>query len=131
MAEPLTVRVESCIRGYHAYKDVWDPQIGNRLETEIDEVNQHDRYAVGVLDNGQDTVGHIPREISKICFYFKKRGGQIIAEVTNRRKRSNVPNKGLEIPCIYEFIPRNQRQLKQLIELIKKQDTETFPLNFV
>ena len=46
------VKVESCIRGYHVYKNVWNPEIGDRLETEVDELHQHDRYAKGIIENG-------------------------------------------------------------------------------
>ena len=30
-----SARVESCIRGYHAYKSLWNPEIGDRLELKL------------------------------------------------------------------------------------------------
>ena len=47
-----SVRVESCIHGYYAYKNVRNPEIGDRVETEVDELNQLDRYTVGIIENG-------------------------------------------------------------------------------
>ena len=42
-------------------------KIGDWLETEIDELNQHDRYAVGIMKN-ELTVRHIPCERLKSWF---------------------------------------------------------------
>ena len=44
-------------------------KIKDRLETEVDELNQHDKYAVEIIENGL-TVRHIVHDISKICYYF-------------------------------------------------------------
>ena len=49
----------------------------------------------------EQTVGHMPREHSRLSWYFLKHGGQIICEVTGRR--SSTPGKGLEVPCLHTF----------------------------
>ena len=49
---------------------------------EIDEINLHDRYAEAVKVNGA-IVGHVPREVSKIVYYFIKNGGSVVGEVHN------------------------------------------------
>ena len=117
--------VLSIVRGYHIYKLEWNPEIGSTFETEIEDFNIHDRYTVAVkLDN--DTVGHIPREISKICHYFLKNGGCINGEVTGKRQKSKVFMKGLEIPCIYRFISRNTQHIKKLVKLLKGKATDQF-----
>ena len=59
------------MRGYHVYKSQWRPDLGDRVETKLEEFNKHDRYAVAVVVDGA-TVGHIPREISKILFQEKR-----------------------------------------------------------
>ena len=37
---------ESCIRGYHIYKDIWNSTIGEHLICERETLNSTDRYAV-------------------------------------------------------------------------------------
>ena len=39
--------------------------------------NQFDKFAIKVL-NGEQTVDHLPREYSRIAWYFLARGGSII-----------------------------------------------------
>ena len=50
---------------------MWKPEIGDRLESEVDELNQHDRYAVGIIGN-RSTVRRIPYEMVKTCFLLTK-----------------------------------------------------------
>ena len=121
------VRIECFVRGYHVYKSQWRPDLGDRVETKLEEFNEHDRYAVAVVVDGA-TVGHIPREISKICHYFKKRGGTI---VTGKRKKSDVYMKGLEIPCVYEFMTQNHCQSEKLVKLLKERQTHSFTIKFL
>ena len=52
----------SCVHGYHIYKDVWDALIGElQCERELDNVS--DRYAVAVKKDGT-VIGHLSRNIS-------------------------------------------------------------------
>ena len=46
------------------------------------------------------TVGHLPREISKECYFFIRRMGLIGVEVTGSRQKSTIPDMGMEIPCV-------------------------------
>ena len=64
--------VTSIIRGHHVYKKVWDATIGEMLEAASDdreEGKEYDKYAV-VLCKRDLLVGHIPIEISSLCFHF-------------------------------------------------------------
>ena len=62
-------RIESTVRGHHVYKASWSPYIGEELPVQCEVNNIHDDFAVAVLKNS-NTVGHVPREISRICWYF-------------------------------------------------------------
>ncbi len=96
------VQFRSCVRGFHVYKDVWNPQIGEQLLTKQENGNPEDSFAVGVIKD--DTViGHVPRELSRIFWHFIQRGGYISCEISGRRQRSVLLQGGLEIPCIYTF----------------------------
>jgi hypothetical protein len=79
--------VSTAVRGYHVYKDVWFPELAETFHCQQDTNNKHDRYAVSVFVSADalETVGHLPREISKVCFYFLQHDGSIHGEVTGRR----------------------------------------------
>ena len=49
------------------YKDIWKPSIGDKLACEREFDNCFDKFAIKVVNNGE-TVGHLPREFSKIAF---------------------------------------------------------------
>jgi hypothetical protein len=49
----------SCVRGYHEYKSIWNPAIGQEFRCVRERGNQKDRYAVAVIDAGI-VVGHLP-----------------------------------------------------------------------
>jgi len=58
---------------------------------------------VGVVKN-RVTVGHIPRKISSVCSLFLCRNGRIsICTIEKRRFSEDLPQGGLEIPCILSF----------------------------
>ena len=88
----------SIVRGHHVYKGVWWSIIGQQLPVFQEPSNQHDKRAVAVFNDGI-IVGHVPRELSKVLWFFLKHDGKIICEITGRRKRGN----GLEVPCIYKL----------------------------
>ena len=48
----LSVTFNSVIREYHVYKTIWTPIIGETLELQLDEGNDHDRFAVAVIKAG-------------------------------------------------------------------------------
>ena len=80
--------MESCVQGYHVYKDIWPAMIGDLL-CEREPFNVVDRYAVAVLKD--DTiVGHIPKTISRICSLFIARSGAIACTPIGGRKYSVV-----------------------------------------
>ena len=56
----------SVVRGYHMYKDIWTPVIGEQLLCQREEGNPNDRYAVSVL-HLSTVVGHVPRHMSTLC----------------------------------------------------------------
>ena len=62
---------QSVIRGYHVYKDVWEPEIGEEFECQIEETNGYDKNAVAVVKNA-NIIGHIPRENAKVSQFFFK-----------------------------------------------------------
>ena len=99
-----TLSFASVIRGHRVYKT---PFIGEMLESQPDTGNEHDRYAIGMVKDGE-IVGHAPKEISRIFQYFIQHNGTISAEVTGHRKIG----KGLEVPCDYILKGKPSKQRK-------------------
>ena len=67
------------IRGFHVYKEVWKPILGERL-------NLYDRYAIAAYKRlpgrfADSIIGHLPREIPRRTRFFLLRGGLAVAEV--------------------------------------------------
>ena len=105
----------SFIRGHHEYTHVWNPTIGDTLRLRIEPDNQHDRYAVAVL-NEDTIVGHVPRSKSKVVHYFLRKTESVgFCEVTGGRVNRGV-GFGVEVPCIYKFY--GQKAYVQRLQLI-------------
>jgi len=60
--------ISSAVRGFHVYKDIWKPSISDKLTCEREFDNCFDKFAIKVVNNGE-TVGHLPREFTKIAWY--------------------------------------------------------------
>ena len=67
----------AAVRGYHIYRRVWLPHLGQRLEARREIGNAEDRFAIAVYSIGEHSdytaraddnriVGHLPRELSKV-----------------------------------------------------------------
>ena len=79
--------------------------------------NENDQYAVAVVRD-RTTVGHVPRKISAACPLFLQKGGSIHCIVTGERCYSrNLPQGGLEVPCVLKFKgqPKVVSKLKKLV----------------
>ena len=98
-----TFTVESCVRGYHVYKDIWNATTGEELECARESDNPADRYAVA-MKKGNETIGHVLRTMSRICALFLERNGVILCTVTGPRRHSaDLPQGGVEVPCTLTF----------------------------
>ena len=81
------------LRGFHVYKEVWSPIVGEQLKCCHERNNCYDRYAIA------STVGHLPREISRATRFFLLRLGVVCAKVIDKtHRRSPLVQGGLEIP---------------------------------
>ena len=124
----------SCgLRGFHVYgisKD-WVPTQGESISFKRELDNRHDRFAVagqkifpGKL--APDTIGHVPREISRHVWYAMLNGAELTAYVINASpKRSPLVQGGLEIPVSVSVEWDNIDGLKILME---KVDSVNFPV---
>lgn len=109
---------EAAVRGYHVYKNIWNPCVGEEFPAKRERGNANGRYAVCVKKDGR-IVGHLPQELSKVAWHFLKRGGAIVVEVCGRRRCSPLEQGGLEIPCFIKFTGK-EKLVENLRTLLKK-----------
>ena len=92
------------IRGFHYYRgtgrdlDAWQPFVGECLTFKQEPENQHDQFAVAVMRDSTQIVGHVPIEISRIIFFAVEHGCLIEAIVEETKMyQSPITQGGLEI----------------------------------
>ena len=112
-ANDLTDRfiVACASRGFHEYRKIWKPKLGQRLRVAFEKYNVYDPYCCALYArskctiHGRCVVGHIPRELSRFCKYFLDYSGVIDATVTSVDfRRSPIPQGELEIPVNLHII---------------------------
>ena len=110
----MAVEFDSCIRGYHVYKDVWTPTIDEVLPCRRETTNEYDPFAV-MVEKSEAVVGHLPRKISSTCSLFLSKGGSISCRVSGTRQYSaDLVQGGLVVPCVLIFISRMRLCWKSL-----------------
>ena len=94
---------ENCIRGFHVYKEIWTPEIGENFHCTQESDNREDPFAVAVR-KGSDTVGHVPQKISCICSLFLQNCGSLTCLITGDKRVSwDLLQGDLEIPSLLPF----------------------------
>ena len=111
--------VEAVVRGYHVYKEIWNPYIGEELFCARELTNLHDPFAIAVVKSDQ-TVGHVPLKISLLCSMLLRHGGTIICRITGRRQYTrDLVQGGLEISCTLK-IEECLKDITKVERLIRK-----------
>ena len=121
MSENVLFSIESVIRGYHEYKDVWVAVVGELMLCTREPTNWEDQFAVAVTKDS-NIVGHVPRKISALCTLFLRQSGSITCPVTGSRQYSrDLSQGGLEVPCILTFscASKDVNRLEKVRGLIK------------
>ena len=72
----------------YVHQGVWEPTRGDLFLRLHESENRHERYAMAVYrsDAPGIVIGHLPKEISKMCYYFIRHDGKISGKVTGRRQ---------------------------------------------
>ena len=105
-----TYEIDSCVRGFHVYKESWAPSLGDEHECQRERGNSEDPYAVAVMHRRLGVVGHVPRLISAACSLFLRiETDTIKCRITDScRYSADLLQGGLEIPC--KLIFRGDRE---------------------
>ena len=79
-----------------------------------------DKYAIA-LKQKDVIVGHIPKFLSKITYFYLKHGGDLLVEIIGKRQYSrDLPQGGMELPALYVFKTANLEMHLQLPSLARK-----------
>ena len=61
------------------------------------------------------TVGHVPKFLSKLTYFFLKNGGTLCANVTGERRFSyKLDQRGMEFPADFRFTSSHPKLLEQM-----------------
>lgn len=120
-----TLSLSSYIRGYHEYKDLWTPHLGQSLATKAETINPLDRFAVAVLLD-DDVVGHLPKgrlgRYAKTISYFLQADSKNVCTVVVTGQAINLGDKkGMQVPCnlcfsgVHSFLERLRKELEMMV----------------
>ena len=118
-ADLEVLEIVSYIRGYHAYKDVWTPVLGECLLVKHEPTNIKDSNAVAVCLE-TTIVGHAPFNLSaSLSHYLRWEVNKAFAEVTGTALNRGG-GYGMEVPCKYRLYgPKPYIQkMKQIVDSI-------------
>ena len=110
--------LNSMVLGYHIYKDIWMPRIGEELVCQREVGKIYDLHTVAILCGG-DVVGHVPHTISTPCNVFIRKGGMITCITSGQRQYSlDLEQGGLDVPCKMQFQADNQTTIDKLTKVL-------------
>ena len=115
--------VECCVRGHHVYQKEWVAEIGSKLtaqyKTRPGPLVQA-KYAIA-LKQKDVIVGHIPKFLSKITYFYLKHSRDLLVEITGKRQYSrDLPQGEMELPALFVFKTTNLEMHLQLPGLARK-----------
>ena len=119
-ADRAAVEIDSFVRGFHEYKDIWRPSVGEiiLLDLKRERTNAKDVLAVCIQKDGV-VVGHMPRNLASLVSYFLERSFNTGSVEITGAPPNRGAGMGMEVPCIYRlFGPK--MYAKRLREVIQK-----------
>ena len=94
-----TVKFSCLIRGYHVYRNVWQPKENEALHCDHVSDNNYDLFAIKTCRDAElhpQIVGHLPLEIYRFTKFLLDRGAIITATLSSMHyRRSPLVQGGL------------------------------------
>ena len=91
--------VTSSIKGFHVYRR--STNISEKLNCVLEETNRHSSTTIKVVGDANETIGHIPDDLSKVF----GGGGWLIYRVTIKYELHELINKMLIYGVLRYFVP--------------------------
>ena len=108
---------KSTVKGFHVYKEIWNPVWGEVLDTRMELENPADKYAVCIEKNG-NIVGDLPKRkygrSSKKIFFSLRVDECGSCKVRINKSKAINRGDGMEIECTLEFIGQ-----RRFIDILK------------
>ena len=96
-----TFEFTAAVRGYHVFKNIWQPNLEEILLCFHEIGNDFDYFSIKTCTGDDVTVGHLPREISRPTKFLIDRGAVVKSKITSAHyRRSPLLQGGLEIQCV-------------------------------
>ena len=90
----------------------------------------HDKFAIALGNKDSVTLGHIPKFMSKLTYFFLKHGGHIKCKITGGKKHSkDLEQGGLEIPARLTISNTNKKLTDVMKEKLNPLDEEYRRIN--
>ena len=103
MKDNSTFQCDNFVRGYHVYMNIWEPLVGECLNSRKEPTNEMDKTAVAVIrinSYSEDVVvGHVPKNMSMIVFMFLSLPHCALDIFVTGKRISRGGGYGLEIPA--------------------------------
>ena len=109
----------SYVKGYHVYKTLWNPLIGEFLSCEREPDNVMDKYTVCVKKENK-IVGHLPLgksgKFTKTIFYFLRADELSSCKIVFTENPVNLGDgEGMQVPCKLIFTG-----IEKCIDILKR-----------
>ena len=104
----LESQIDTYVKGHLVYKDLWNTEIGESLDAEIEPNNPVDKYAVCIRKSGK-VVGDLKKgavgRFSKTLFFFLKGDPYTKTKTRTSGCRCDLgDSKGSHVPCKYRNV---------------------------
>ena len=102
----------SAVRGYHYYRNYWQPVVGEELNCTHERDNPFDLFAIAIKKSTRQTLGHLPMENSRVTEHLMDRGPRFTVALTSSQYYAlPLVQGGLEIPCkVGIYLPQPQKR---------------------
>lgn len=98
-----SIEIPSYVRGYHIYKDVWEPSQGEALTLRRESSNPKDPFAVAVCIEDEAVVGHVPFSLAPTVSRFLQRECNSASARVEGPPVNRGGGFGMEVPCVYRL----------------------------
>ena len=121
----ISFEYDSVIRGYHIYKEIWEASHGETFDCVRETGNRFDPFAVAVISEDGEIIGHVPKLISAAASLFLRYSGSIKCKVTGSRQYSrDLPQCVLEMPCQLTF-EGSEKYIGKVKKLLKLSNSDS------
>ena len=108
-------------RGFHYYKNYWDPVESECLDCAHEKGNPYDYFAIKTCQKDGKIVGHLPMEISGPTKYLLDQEARITATLKSTSYFASPLVQGdLEIPCLIKVYMPHTVKNKQIISMYEE-----------